>query len=55
MVKISFHSHLNFRIVMFYYVDSSTKLDDKQQPKKEDFYSHLKEEDITEDDYIYAQ
>ena len=37
------------------YVDCLGKLDEKQLPPIEEFYSHLTEEDISEDDYEHAQ
>ena len=36
------------------YVDCISKLDEKQLPPIEEFYSHLTEECISEDDYEHA-
>ena len=37
------------------YVDCLSKLDEKQLPPIEEFYSHLTEEGISEDDYEHAK
>ena len=37
------------------YMDSFDKFNDKQLPKKEDFYSILNNEHITDDQYLHAQ
>ena len=36
-------------------MDSVLKFNDKQLPKREDFYSLLTDEDISDDDYRHAE
>ena len=39
----------------YQYMDDSEKFNSTSLPKKEDFYSHLNMEDITDTDYAHAK
>ena len=42
-------------IYCYEYMDSRDKFEKKKMPLREQFYSHLKEESVSEDDYAHAQ
>ena len=42
-------------IYCYEYMDSRDKFEEKKLSQREQFYSHLKEESVSEDDYAHAQ
>ena len=42
-------------IYLYEYMDDWEKFNETSLPEKEDFYSHLNMEDITDADYVYAK
>ena len=42
-------------VYAYEYMEYCKKLNETSLPEKEDFYSHLNMEDITDADYVYAK
>ena len=61
--KFKFFKHNNNKFILllekaiypYEYMDHWEKFNEKSFPEKEDFYSHLNMEDITDADYVHAK
>ena len=55
MMTISFFYHYKKVFILAKYMDDWEKFSEMSLPEKEDFYSHLNMEDVTDADYVHAK